>query len=495
MINQLEAEKLTLTIVQMDLVKSSRTTSDLFEIMGEQGVLQFTKELEKDVTDAFNPIKESLGSEYDQLHPLGGDGYRISFEKVENAYKFVKTFCKKLNTDNKTRKEYQRIFRIGIATGNVMYNKSKQCLDKIIGHSVLFTVARLSTGKPGWLYIDEETFNKLQYYEDLIRDFVETTVKGKEHEDDITAYCCEIIRNSPLKSFNFQRITYNNPRDRKPRVTSDSAEYFTETLVDSVKLDMVFIKNGKFEMGTTDGQISALCQWYSIEQDIIENFKHEQPQHTVNIQPFFMSKYPITQAQWDAVVSLPIVRDRLEPQPSHFKEEKNLPVESITWHQAVEFCSRISNYTGRKYRLPSEAEWEYACRGGTTTLFHCGDEIKTLVSNFNGDNNDIPLRNTYRQKTTPVNKLEGANEFGLYDMHGNVFEWCADHWHENYENAPTDGSIWLNNNNNDNYVIRGGSWDHLPVYCRSAYRTCLASNSPNRSVGFRVVYTPAYISI
>ncbi|MFM5888034.1 MAG: formylglycine-generating enzyme family protein, partial [Dolichospermum sp.] len=218
----------------------------------------------------------------------------------------------------------------------------------------------------------------------------------------------------------------------------------------------------------------------------------EIPQHEVTIKPFSMGKYPITQAQWQAVAALPQVNQELKPNPSRFKGA-NRPVESVSWHDAVEFCARLSNYTKRPYRLPSEAEWEYACRAGTTTPFHFGDTITTELANYDGNYTygDGP-KGVYRGETTEVGSFKIANEFGLYDMHGNVWEWCQDDWHNNYEGAPTDGSAWISNNAKSDKLLlgllRGGSCIHNPDYCRSAYRFyVVAGFDYDNYYGFRVV--------
>ena len=165
----------------------------------------------------------------------------------------------------------------------------------------------------------------------------------------------------------------------------------------------------------------------------------------------------------------------------------------MNWFEAVEFCKRLSRLTGRNYRLPSEAEWEYACRAGTTTPFHFGETISTDLANYRGTdytNRSISYgkgpKGVFRGETTPVGQFP-PNAFGLYDMHGNVLEWCADELHNNYQNAPTDDSIWLNGYK-DKSPLRGGSWAYFPNVCRSAIRSlCYRRDVHISFSGFRVV--------
>ena len=182
----------------------------------------------------------------------------------------------------------------------------------------------------------------------------------------------------------------------------------------------------------------------------------ERPQHQVTIQPFYMGKFQITQAQWRAVANMPKIERYLNPDPSRFKGE-NRPVEIVSWEDAVEFCERLSLFTGKEYRLPSEAQWEYAARAGTTTPFHYGQTITNQLANYPGNYTYAEeLSGEDREQTTLVGSFP-PNSFGLYDMHGNVYEWCADPWHNNYEGAPMDGRVWLKSgNDNHYYVIRGG---------------------------------------
>ena len=185
----------------------------------------------------------------------------------------------------------------------------------------------------------------------------------------------------------------------------------------------------------------------------------------------------------------------LKPDPSDFKkpykgiDRWKRPVECVNWHQVVEFCKRLSKLTGRNYRLPSEAEWEYACRAGTTTPFYFGETITSELVNYRGNYTygDGPKRE-YREQTTPVGQFP-ANAFGLYDMHGNVWEWCADDRHDNYVGAPTDGSAWGDKNPTKSYTrLRGGSWNDNPGICRSAIRIFYSRRDVHSYViGFRLV--------
>jgi formylglycine-generating enzyme required for sulfatase activity len=252
-----------------------------------------------------------------------------------------------------------------------------------------------------------------------------------------------------------------------------NANYFGEDLGDGVILEMVDIPDGTFIMGSPENEEGYLSS--------------ESPQHQVTVPPFFMGKYPVTQQQWRVVAALPKVNIDLKSDPSYFKGN-NLPVECVSWNDAQEFCARLSQMANKTYRLPTEAEWEYACRGGTTTPFYCGETISTDLANYNGNYTyGQGQKGEYREKTTEVGKFP-ANPFGLYDMCGNVWEWCEDGWHENYINAPIDGSAWTSLSSKR--ALRGGSWIVIPQYCRSASRSNDVRDGRDyiiNIIGFRVV--------
>jgi formylglycine-generating enzyme required for sulfatase activity len=213
-----------------------------------------------------------------------------------------------------------------------------------------------------------------------------------------------------------------------------------------------------------------------------------------------MAQSPITQAQWRQVAGW---QEReaerwgreLNPNPSDFGDQADSdqrPVEQVSWHDAMEFCNRLSQRTGRYYTLPSEAQWEYACRAGSTTPFAFGATLSAELANYDATitYGDGP-KGEYRQQTTPVGMFP-ANAWGLHDMHGTVWEWCLDHWHDSYEGAPSDGSAWLtpSASEEERRLLRGGSWSSLPRNCRSAYRNRYLPDFAFNYVGFRVVCLP-----
>lgn len=301
----------------------------------------------------------------------------------------------------------------------------------------------------------------------------ETQTEPKPVAQAVKAALAEDIPVAPAKpsmpTFSFGVVKVDakgNQTQREQR----SAEYRREDLGQGITLDMVAIPGGHFQMGSADGQ----------------GDNDERPQHEVTVQPFLMGKYPVTQAQWKAVAALPEVERSLEAKPSRFNGP-NRPVEKVNWDAAVEFCQRLSRKTGHGYRLPSEAEWEYACRAGTSSAFHYGETLTADLANYRASSTfGSGPKGKYRNETTEVSSFP-ANDFGLCDMHGNVWEWCQDHWHENYQGAPTDGSAWLSSEENARRLLRGGSWNAYPDLCRSALRFRFARALRGNGFGFRVV--------
>ena len=284
-----------------------------------------------------------------------------------------------------------------------------------------------------------------------------------------------------LKVFNFE-IVEVNAKGEQIKKESKQSQYFSQDLGNDITLEMVAIPGGTFTMGTEDEEIERLVKKFDWQY-----FSREKHQHQVTLPSFYMGKYPITQAQWQAIAATAKIDIDLETNPSNFTGNE-LPVERVTWYQATEFCKRLSRETKQEYRLPSEAEWEYACRAGTTTPFYFGETITGKLANYDASNTyaDEP-KGEYRKETTPVGQFP-PNAFGLYDMHGNVWEWCADTWHDNYDGAPRDGSVWTKNGNDNCSPLRGGSWYVIPDYCRSAYRDDdVRRDIISSLIGFRVV--------
>ncbi|MFM9103621.1 MAG: formylglycine-generating enzyme family protein, partial [Cyanobium sp.] len=269
---------------------------------------------------------------------------------------------------------------------------------------------------------------------------------------------------------------------------------------DPLALTLVEIPAGSFLMGSPP--------------DESERSADEGPQHEVTLQGFFMSQTPITQVQWRQVAEWskqPAEQwgRELNPYPSRFSDQSDSdqrPVDNVSWEDAMEFCNRLSQRTGRHYTLPSEAQWEYACRAGTITPFHFGATITPELANYDGRYTYAHgPKGKYRKQTTPVGMFP-ANEWGLQDMHGNEWEWCLDEWHATYEGAPMDGSAWLSmsesnqsakkpmaintSSDKESRLLRGGSWIIIPRFCRSAHRNRLQPDDASNLVGFRVVCLP-----
>ncbi len=264
-----------------------------------------------------------------------------------------------------------------------------------------------------------------------------------------------------LQTFQFQIVTV----DVQGKITNrrpSQAKFLTEDLGYGISLEIVEILGGRFAMGSPEGEK--------------ERYPNEVPQHSVTIQPFFIGKFAVTQEQYQVITG---------KNPSKFKGAKR-PVESVSWDWAIAFCDQLSHKTGKMYRLPTEAEWEYACRAGTTTPFNFGETITTEITNYEGNYTyGSAPKGQYRQQTTEVGSFP-PNAFGLYDMHGNVWEWCQDTYHADYKGAPTDGGAWFNENDHRR-IVRGGSWFGTPRLCRSALRNRIARDFRYSFVGFRVV--------
>jgi len=308
---------------------------------------------------------------------------------------------------------------------------------------------------------------------------------------------CESARHDSLTTSSLITSTFDfevvllDIQGRELKRDRCQAASFTESLGNGTTLEMVQIPAGTAQIGSLETEAGRSDS--------------ENELHTVTTPSFFMSRYPITQAQWKAVALMPKVSCPLDLEPSYFKG-LNRPVEQVSWADANEFCTRLSLATKRAYRIPTEVEWEYACRAGTTTPFHFGETLTTDLANYCGEAHYSKRRTRQghwyngsygkgstgvtRNETTVVGYFQVANGFGLYDMHGNVWEWCSIY----------PGKIQLSSCKPDCLVassvedpslqpLRGGSWRSSPAACRAASRWLKLAGSNEAFIGFRLVYS------
>lgn len=265
------------------------------------------------------------------------------------------------------------------------------------------------------------------------------------------------------------KLTDTKLIDTKLDTKSDAKLDTKPPIVNSLNMKFVWIPPGSFLMGSSKEEKSR---------------KQDETQHKVTLtKGFYMGVYTVTQEQWKAVMG---------NNPSKFliASEKNLPVEQVNWSECQEFLKKLQEKEGRPYRLPTEAEWEYACRAGTSTPFYCGETISTDQANYNGNylygnGNGNGKKGIYREKTMPVGSFP-PNPWGLYDMHGNVWQWCQDWFEEQYPKKDVVDPVGMTG---ESRVLRGGSWIDNPLECRSAYRGGSRPALRHSLVGFRVCFS------
>jgi formylglycine-generating enzyme required for sulfatase activity len=274
-----------------------------------------------------------------------------------------------------------------------------------------------------------------------------------------------------VKSFEFETATlsrYTSAIGKKAKwqavLNRRKAKCVAIELGEGLTIDLVAIPGGKFLIGSPETEA--------------ERGIEESPQQEIIVPPFLLGRYPITQAQWQAL---------MKNNPSRFqKNDANNPVERVSWMDCLLFCQKLSQLVGKTFRLPSEAEWEYAARAGTTTAFYCGVTLITELANYNGDFvYGTGMEGENRRQTVDVTSFP-ANPFGVYDLLGNVAEWCADTWHDSYDGIPVDGSAWVSGNEKEPRLLRGGSWLNVPGCCRSASRLKALPNIKSDAFGFRI---------
>ena len=248
-----------------------------------------------------------------------------------------------------------------------------------------------------------------------------------------------------------------------------SATTETVMLPGDVPLEMLWIPGGTFQMGRYAGE-----QFSSTLED---------PQHSVTLGGYWMAKYELTKRQWTAVMGTTPWAGQ-----SYVLADLDSPAVYVSWNNAQSFLSALNSHTGKTFRLPSEAQWEYACRGGTQTRFYWGDDPTYTALGDNAWHYD----NTHGagQQYAHVVGGKAPNAFGLYDMSGNVWEWCEDDWHADYTGAPTGGQAWVDSPRGSYRMMRGGSWNYWGSDCRSANRGADIPDSPYNDRGFRIARTP-----
>ena len=227
----------------------------------------------------------------------------------------------------------------------------------------------------------------------------------------------------------------------------------TESLPNGPAFEMIFVEGGSFLIGSEEE----------------EAYFWEKPVHKVQLDGFYIGKFPVTQALWKAVMN---------ENPSFFTGDSR-PVESVSWEDAQQFLEKLNELTGKAYRLPTEAEWEYAARGGQQSKgYKYAGSNKLKEVGWYAENSHVE---------TKAVGLKYPNELGLYDMSGNVWEWVEDHWHDNYNGALADGSAWVDSEKGPFRVLRGGAWFYYPGYCRCTNRIRSTPLYRGDCIGFRLV--------
>lgn len=273
-----------------------------------------------------------------------------------------------------------------------------------------------------------------------------------------------------LRPFSFDVVMLDE-QGRQTKRRRGRAQQFAERLGKRAILAMVQIPGGTFTMGAPENEPGSRGS--------------ERPQHRVPVPPFYLGKHAVTIDQWRAVMGAR--PHAMKIADDSFKLSGRQPAVRVSFDEAEDFCARLSRRSGRAYRPPSEAEWEYACRAGTSAAFAFGTTISRRVANHDGETIRSARPEGKHPTTRPVGSLGAANAFGLYDMHGNVWEWCEDWWHSTYRGAPADGSAWKSDGDGRTRVLRGGSWYATAEFCRSASRSFGGeAGIRSRQIGFRV---------
>jgi formylglycine-generating enzyme required for sulfatase activity/class 3 adenylate cyclase len=465
------------TLVKLDLKGYAQLAKLIEAVTGPKGTSRLNSTISGWIEEALIQVGSEKGG---NLGRGEGDSALLSFLYADDAHRFSKLIhenLRKWNREQSTATSISEIkFRIGCATGEE--------IDLDTHHGTLNTIAYRLEPKsyPGGILIDLQTYNDLSAEFQKEYDSPEI-IFGKRHERYRVRRWLGNRRNTKIENrildipeienkniYSFETVTLNG-RGEQILCESRTADYIVEDLKEQI-IKMILIPSGEYGMGSTEKKAPNT----------------EKPQHLVKVPAFLMSQFPITKAQWRAVSTYPKVNRELKKSTSS-TGARNSPVVYVSWYDAVEFCDRLSMKTGRLYRLPSESEWEYACRAGTYTEFNLGDSITSQYVNYDARSPYClePL-GIYRGKTSTIAEFHFSNQFGLFDMHGNVWEWCLDHWHDDYQSAPEDGSSWIDSSHNLMRVLRGGSWISQAKDCRSSRRLYHdESDNFSHDISFRLV--------
>lgn len=413
-----------------------------------------------DILRVYNTRLNEINSNYSavsaslQNHIRDKEKFQIEFNSVKKKFSDYETITLKpaLESLKKINDSYKKIYdtRIFLAdkTEESWLQETKP--KEVFSNSASITVKKMKEFKE---LEYKETVIAVDYklvsssenvltYQNKLRAFTILFLTRKQLAQNISYVACVGYQVEQNPKYSSQNAISSN--------TSSTSSSFQSPSSPLPGASFVKIPPGSFQMGSNE-------------------YGDEKPIHTVNIKTFYMMTTEVTQAQWQAVMG---------NNPSYFKGD-NLPVECVSWNDVQEFLRKLNQKDpGKNYRLPSEAEWEYACRAGTTTKFYSGNNDSDLdgIAWYSGNSHD---------KTHPAGQ-KCPNVWGLYDISGNVWEWCQDWYHDSYKGAPTDGSAWESPRGSYR-VLRGGSWYNFPNFCRSASRSY---NSPDRrsyGMGFRLV--------
>jgi formylglycine-generating enzyme required for sulfatase activity len=460
------------TLVKLDLKGSTAIVKELEYLTNAKSTSAFNHNFQERVRKSLLKI----GSDKGEMIRYEADSALLYFHTANDAHQFADIVHREMAVWSLGLKRNKIILRIGCATGTLDLKTHDGYLNAI--------AYRLEpAAAPGGILIDPQTYTELS--DDLKSQYDHPEIiidkNGERYESRRwLGAAFDLSKKEKLGSryrileepqipnsekYDFESIVLNQYGEIINHY-SCQAQRIVESLGKN-EINLILIPGGEYDMGTS--------------------VRSQSPIHLVKIAPFLISQYPITKAQWQEVASWSTVNLSLKKQPVR-KGSIDSPVVKISWNDAVEFCDRLSIKTGSIYRLPTESEWEYTCRATTNTDFSLGQTITSKYVNYDATiTYRSEPRSVYRERPNTINEFTYPNRFGVFDMHGNVWEWCADHWHDNYHGAPMDNLSW-ESLGESRRVIRGGSWRNEPALCTSTYRQ--ASNEESQSsnnIGFRIV--------